>query len=77
VPSHLLKQENIESPLPVSIINAAYCFYLTKMPHLMAKLVDQSPSNLDQRSDLTIKLESWTLKALEDYQLYTGKRMGQ
>jgi hypothetical protein len=41
VPSQLLKQGNSESPLPVSIINAAYSFYLTSMPDLMNRLIDQ------------------------------------
>jgi hypothetical protein len=74
VPSQLLKRGSTKSPLPVSIINAAYSFYLTSMPNLMARLSDQN-RYLDQRGDLTAKLECWTLKALEDYQLYadTGK----
>jgi hypothetical protein len=77
VPSHLLMQGNADSPLPVSIINGAYIFYLTSMPDLMAKLIDQEPSDLKQRCDLTAKLEGWTLKALEDYQLYADKQKGQ
>lgn len=76
VPSHLLKQATPNSPLPVSIIDAAYSFYMTSMPDLLKTLIDQSPSNLDQRIDLTAKLESWTLKALEDYQLYAETRRG-
>ena len=36
----------------------------------------KEPSNLKQRSHLTAKLESWTLKALEDYQLYAEKGSG-
>jgi hypothetical protein len=70
-------QGNADSPLPVSIINGAYIFYLTSMPDLMAKLIDQEPSDLKQRCDLTAKLEGWTLKALEDYQLYADKQKGQ
>jgi hypothetical protein len=76
VPSHLLMQGNTDSPLPVSIINGAYIFYLTSMPDLMAKLIDQEPSNLKQRCDLTAKLEGWTLKALEDHQLYVDQQKG-
>ncbi len=76
VPSHLLRQGRNESPTPVSIINAAYSFYLTSMPKLMAKLIHQEPLDLKQRCELTAKLEGWTLKALEDHQLYTDQRKG-
>jgi hypothetical protein len=75
VPSHLLRQGSTESPSQVSIINAAYCFYLTSMPKLMDK-IGEDPGRLDKRSELTAKLESWTLKALEDCQLYAAKRKG-
>jgi hypothetical protein len=76
VPSHLWKQGTAESPVPESIINAAYSFYLTAMPNLLNKLIDQERSELKKRSDLTGKLEGWTLKALEDYQIYTDVRKG-
>jgi hypothetical protein len=75
VPSHLLRHGGTESPLPVSIINAAYCFYLTSMPKLMDK-IGEDPGKLDKRSELTAKLESWTLKALEDCQLYASRKKG-
>jgi hypothetical protein len=73
VPSHLVRPESPGSPEPVSLINAAYTFYLTQMPKLMDKLIDQEPLDLDQRSNLIGKIESWTLKALEDYQLYADQ----
>jgi hypothetical protein len=76
VPSHLLGQGGNESPAPVSIMNAAYTFYLTSMSKLMEKLIDQDPLDLKQRCELTAKLEGWTLKALEDHQLYVDKRRG-
>jgi len=75
VPSHLVKQGTTESPLQVSILNAAYSFYLTSIPTLMEKMC-HNPARLDKRSELTAKLESWTLKALEDCQLYAASRKG-
>jgi hypothetical protein len=72
VPSHLLSQENRTSPTPISIINAAYTFYLASMPNLLARLVDYNQSNLTQRAAMTAKLENWTIKALDDHQLYAG-----
>jgi hypothetical protein len=77
VPSHLLQHGGRESPLPESIINASYTFYLTSMPNLMDRLIDQKPSDLSQRGDLVAKLEGWTLKALEDHQLYADRRKGK
>jgi len=47
------------------------------MPNLMDRLIDQKPSDLSQRGDLVAKLEGWTLKALEDHQLYADRRKGK
>lgn len=76
VPSHLLQQGKAESPTQVSIINAAYCFYLTSMPKLMDK-IGEDPGSLAKRSELTAKLEAWALKALEDHQLYAATQRGE
>jgi len=75
VPSHMLRQGTSKSPFPVSIINAAYTFYLTSMAGLLAK-IDKSPGDLEKRGELAAKLEGWTLKALEDYQLYGHRPQG-
>jgi hypothetical protein len=56
VPSHLSQQGSAKGPSQVSIVNAAYCFYLTSMPKLMDK-IGEDPGKLDKRSELTAKLE--------------------
>ena len=71
VPSKLLEVSHPKSPSPVSMINAAYCFYLTRLPELMESLEDQYPTNLDQRRIWIERLEAWTLKGIEDYDLLT------
>jgi len=75
VPSHLLT-ENSGSPAPVSMINAAYCFYLTRLPDLMNKLEGQRPTEPDHRRVWIDKLEAWTMKGVEDSQLLTGVEIG-
>jgi hypothetical protein len=69
VPSQLFSETGPLSPAPVSIINASYCFYLTQLPSLMAKLAGQNASNLKQRRYWIERLEAWTVKALEDHQV--------
>jgi hypothetical protein len=74
VPSKLLAQGEVASPTPVSIINAAYCFYLTLLPKLMNRLKGQETYNLRHRKKWIEKLESWTMKGIEDHQLLTASR---
>ena len=69
VPSQLLVEGGAPSPTPVSMINAAYCFYLTRLPELMSRLEGQEDSNLKHRQNLIERLEAWTMKGIEDFQL--------
>jgi hypothetical protein len=73
VPSALVKRPSL-SPTPFSIINAAYCFYLTKLPNLMSKLLHQDPRLIAHRKIWTHKIEAWTLKSIEDHELIRGAR---
>lgn len=69
VPSQLLVEGGAPSPTPVSMINAAYCFFLTRLPELMSRLEDQKDSNLKHRQNSIERLEAWTMKGIEDFQL--------
>jgi hypothetical protein len=65
-------------PDPVSIINAAFCFYLTSLPDMVGRFEGPGASaNAEKRSKWTRKLEDWTMKAIEDSQVRTQfeKRM--
>jgi hypothetical protein len=73
VPSTLVSRPSL-SPTPCSIINAAYCFYLTELPVLMSKLLRQDPRLISHRKNWTQKIEAWTLKSIEDYELIRGAR---
>lgn len=74
VPSHLLAEGKASSPTPVSMINAAYRFYLARLPEFMKRLEDQDASNPKHRKKSIEKLEAWTIKGIEDYQpLNRGK----
>lgn len=75
VPSHLLTEDSA-SPAPASMINAAYCFYLTRLPDLMNKLEGQRPTEPDHRRVWIDKLEAWTMKGVEDSQLLAGIEIG-
>lgn len=68
VPSKLL--DGGTTPVtPVSMINAAYCVYLARVPELMGKLEDQEFSNPEHRKKWIERLEDWTMKAVDDYYL--------
>jgi len=55
---------------PVSIINSAFCFYLTKLPKIVTKFEGGAAErNVGTRSKWTGKLEDWTKKAIEDSQI--------
>ena len=70
VPSQLILEGQALSPLPVSMINAAYCFYLTRIPDLMERFEDRKASVLKDRRDSIERLEAWAMKGIEDFQLY-------
>jgi hypothetical protein len=69
VPSHLLAEGKASSPTPVSMLNAAYRFYLTRLPEFMNRFEDKESSILQHRKNAIERLEAWTIKGIEDYQL--------
>jgi hypothetical protein len=73
VPSSLLAEDRALAPTPVSMINAAYCFYLTGLPRLMDKLDGQRADDLRQRMNWAEKVEAWTVKGVEDSQLMVAR----
>jgi hypothetical protein len=72
VPSALIGRDR--RPHPVSIINAAYAFQLARLPELMTKLDGPDPWKPSDRMKWRTKVESWTMKALEDYQILSNQR---
>jgi hypothetical protein len=71
VPSAPTDFDNVTVPDPIAVINAAFCFYLSALPKLMGNLEEQDSKNLEHRSHWTRRLEMWTMKAIEDYQIWT------
>lgn len=72
VPSAPTDFDNVAVPDPIAVINAAFCFYLSALPKLMGNLKEQQdPRNLEHRSKWTRRLEMWTMKAIEDFQIWT------
>jgi hypothetical protein len=71
VPSKLL-EIGAASPTPVSMINAAYCVYLARLPELMSKLEGQDVAKPDHRQTWIERLEDWTMKGIDDYYLLAG-----
>jgi hypothetical protein len=54
----------------VSIINAAFCFYLTSLPKVVTEFEGRrAESDVEKQSKWTKKLEDWTMKAIEDSQI--------
>jgi hypothetical protein len=62
---------NPSTPLdPVSIINSAFCFYVTELPNTVRNFEGRGKENdVEIRSKWARKLEAWTLKAIEDSQI--------
>jgi hypothetical protein len=56
-------------PGPVAIINTAYIFQLTKLGNLMDKLSDTDRNLPADRMKWRRKVEAWTMKALEDFEI--------
>ncbi len=58
---------------PVSVINSAFCFYLTSLPKLLKKYEKaEDRDNVEKHSHWTDLLEKWTMKAIEDSQIQKG-----
>jgi hypothetical protein len=73
VPSSIVDEKNGESrcPNPVTVLNVAFMTYLDRVADLMTKIEKQDIDSVKERAFWTEKLEMWTLKALEDYELIT------
>jgi hypothetical protein len=55
---------------PVSIINAAFCFYLSSLPDVIKEFEGPAAgNNVDVYSKWIGRLEMWTMKAIEDSQI--------
>lgn len=71
VPSAPTDPDGVTIPDPIAVVNAAFCFYLGALPTLMGNLDSQDPKDLAHRSKWTQRLEMWTMKAIEDFQIWT------
>lgn len=67
----VVPQGRMGRPLdPVSVINAAFAFYLTTLPKVAARFEGASAeSNVKTQSKWIKKLEDWTMKAIENSEL--------
>jgi hypothetical protein len=55
---------------PISIVNAAFFFYLTSLPKVITKFEkDKAEFDVEVYSKWTKRLEMWTMKALDDSRL--------
>lgn len=59
-------------PTAITLLNAAYRFYLEGVEGLMSKIAGQSPASVLQRAAWMRRTEQWTAKALEDVALIRG-----
>jgi hypothetical protein len=55
---------------PITLLNAAYRFYLEGVEELMSRIKDQDLSSARDRAAWMKRIESWTTKALEDVALF-------
>jgi hypothetical protein len=61
-----------EHPHFVSILNAAYKFYLESLPELVDNIEGQDSLNISHRNRWIKQLERWTMKAIDDSELWQG-----
>lgn len=75
VPSTLRKDsdEPAEFPSLVSLLNSTYTFYLESLDALMSHIQQTDPDDIASRSTWALKLQSWTMKAIEDIGLLQRK----
>ncbi len=74
VPSAVFENQDISLlPDSVAVINSAFCFYLESLSKLIDNIDGQDASNIEHRSTWTQKLETWTLKAIENIHLLDGQ----
>lgn len=59
-------------PTPITLLNAAYRFYLEGIEDLMARIQGQNLSSARDRTVWMKKVENWTAKALEDVAIVRG-----
>ncbi len=57
------------SPSAVTVLNTAYQLHLDSLPVLIGRVEGQNAESVEHCSNWTLKLEAWTLKALEDLEL--------
>jgi hypothetical protein len=74
VPSTLIRERKEFSPDAVTLINAAYLFYLESLPELMKRIAGQDEQILAHRTRWAERIEMWTLKALEDLSLLSYRQ---
>jgi hypothetical protein len=73
VPSTIVVRGNTEHPSPIVLINSAFRFYPEHIPDLIRNVENREPGSVKDRSELTERLELWSLKALEDCRLLSGR----
>jgi hypothetical protein len=56
----------------VAILNASYKFYLESLPALIDRIEESESTSCFDRNVWTKRLESWTMKAIEDSELLAG-----
>jgi hypothetical protein len=56
----------------VAILNASYKFYLESLPALIDRISESESTSCFDRNVWTKRLESWTMKAIEDSELLAG-----
>jgi hypothetical protein len=54
---------------PIAVINVAHMIYLDRLEELIGRIDNQEVDRVKDRTRWMAKLEMWTSKALEDYQL--------
>jgi hypothetical protein len=71
VPSSVIvaKGQVPRHPSPLTVLNAAYSFYLTELQSLIEGIEDQKPLWVDHREKWARKVETWAMKATDDYLL--------
>ena len=71
VPSSVIVTEGqpAKHPSPLTLLNVAYAFYLEKLDRLIDGIDGENPLSITHREKWTRKVETWAMKAIDDYLL--------
>lgn len=68
-------EDRFVNPSPISLLNAATQFYTQSLQMLFSNIEGLDPTNIEQRTLWTTRIESWISKSIEDVNLLADRKI--